>query len=592
MSYSIEMLNCDQRKALLSIVNDNNNVFVTGEPGTGKTFFLKVLKQVLEEQNKNVFVTAMTGAAASLLDGAQTLHQFLGIGLGIQPVKELYDHVKSKKPALFHILQRMEVLIVDEVSMLSKLIFNKMSDYLSLIRNRHDKPFGGVQIVLVGDFCQLPPVKAEFCFISPLWKQAGFQSIQLRENVRQSIDPEFAAMLGRLRWGYDHLIQSDWKMLQEMTRTVFPPGIIPTILFSKRIQVDTVNSHYFLKLKSTMSEDQIRLYKISLADKSITKEFNAYAFNNEIPLSIELCKGTQVMLTRNIDCREGLVNGARGTLTKLNLDSVNIQLLNGKTFEIPYAENIAFVKKNNMTVRVVYSNLPLKYAYAITQHKSQGMTLDAIVVDFADIFENGQAYVAMSRARSRKDVRIMNFKIENIKASSDVKKFYDEIDSISSSKKSDVPPVLNMTIKSPESHSQSKLTTENVHLLPVSQSYIQKNKEASEDGSRTTLGSKYSLATKNRMKAHENKPQTSALKLTRKNVDRLPSTQSYVQKNKEANKSEDGSRTTLGSKYSLATKNRMRGHVNQSKLFSKKNIEKLSYNNDDNPWITVNHRKF
>jgi len=416
-------LNLDQSKAVVAVTENRKNIFLTGEPGTGKTYTIQIIKETLLHQNKKVAVTAMTGTA-SVLANAKTLHSFLGIGLGKKDVDELVKDAYMKQKEKVFALQNTDVLIVDEVSMLDVELFNKISEYLKKIR-RSKLPFGNIQMIFVGDFCQLPPVKGEYCFLSPLWKEASIETIFLTENVRQAKDPEFADMLRRLRWGYESMTEGDLAILEEMGTTVFPDSIVPTRLFPKNAQVDRINKSFFQCLIG--SDDIIDTITCTpKVDSKDAMKFRTYAELTGITFDLELCIGTQVMITRNIDVDEGLVNGTRGVVSAIYRHdlSVDITLMDGRRAHIAYVEASFPVDKRN---EITYRMMPLKYAWAISQHKCQGMTLDAIEIDLGeDIFENGQAYVALSRAEHRKSVRILNFDRFSFKTHVEVKKFYNK----------------------------------------------------------------------------------------------------------------------------------------------------------------------
>jgi ATP-dependent DNA helicase PIF1 len=419
-------LNADQQKAVVVVTEKRKNIFLTGEPGTGKTFTIQIIKDLLVKQGKKVAITAMTGTAA-VLANAKTLHSFLGIGLGKKEVDELVKDVYMKQKEKVLMIQDTDVMIIDEVSMLDAELLHKISEFLKRLR-RSKLPFGNLQMIFVGDFCQLPPVNGNYCFSSPVWVEAEIESIFLKENVRQAKDPEFAEMLRRLRWGYESMTEGDLAILTEMTTTKFPESIVPTRLFPKNAQVDKINKNFFQRLITSRTGGEVdAILCFPKVDSKDAVKFRTYADLTGIALDLELCIGTQVMITRNIDVEEGLVNGTRGVVSAIYRHdlSVDITLMNGQRAHIAYVEaTFPLDKKKESTYRM----MPLKYAWAISQHKCQGMTLDAIEIDLGeDIFENGQAYVALSRAEHRKSVRIVNFDRFSFKTHADVKTFYSSI---------------------------------------------------------------------------------------------------------------------------------------------------------------------
>ena len=199
-------MNTEQTKAIdlikqnnTDIDGDTNNIFITGAAGCGKSFVLnEIIKWLLNtytnDNDCEIGVTASTGAAAVLLDNGRTLHSYLSIGTGIKSASELYSsmskYVKEK-------LIKLKILIIDEISMINDILFTKISDYLSLIKN-NDMPFGGVNLILVGDFHQLPPVKGKYCFKSPVWDNLNLNIINLTTPIRQN-DAQFISILDEIR---------------------------------------------------------------------------------------------------------------------------------------------------------------------------------------------------------------------------------------------------------------------------------------------------------------------------------------------------------------------------------------------------------
>ena len=199
----MDKLNTKQRLAVDSVLNEEN-IFITGPGGTGKSFTIKYIIELLKTNNKNYGLTATTGTA-SVLIGGQTINSFLGIGLGNDKTNNIVKKILSNN-TLYQKLEKLDVLIIDEISMMDDLLFEKISDILSIIKSLNnqankDLPFGGIQMIFVGDFCQLAPVKGLYCFLSSLWDKLNINIVILEELVRQSEDELFQNILRIVRKG-------------------------------------------------------------------------------------------------------------------------------------------------------------------------------------------------------------------------------------------------------------------------------------------------------------------------------------------------------------------------------------------------------
>lgn len=374
-------MNPEQQIALDDVMN-GTNVFITGGAGVGKSY---LVNKIVENTKKQIGICAMTGCAALLINGA-TLHSYLGIGLAKESAQHLAIKVK-KFPAVFERILGLDILLIDEVSMLNNELFEKVYEYLQIVR-RNKKPFGGVQMIFVGDPFQLCPVEGNYCFTSKLWINIKIHT--LSANMRQKGDPIFKELLDRVRWGT--CSNEDLEVLKKLKNTEFPNGIIPTKLYSKNINVDTINQCELSKLTADTKE-----YSYCCANEYSKK----WASTNKIPEKVLLKVGAQVMCTRNIPL-SGLVNGSRGIILSMNNDGVNIKLLNDQIVHLGFIVVSPFDNPN-----LIVKFLPLKLAWAITIHSAQGMTIDALEVDLGkDIFAFGQAYTGLSRATSLSSVRV------------------------------------------------------------------------------------------------------------------------------------------------------------------------------------------
>jgi len=406
----MDSLNTKQQQAVEAVLN-GKNIFLTGPGGTGKSFTIKYIIELLKD--KNYGLTATTGSAAVLI-GGQTINSFLGIGLGSGKISDIIKNIISNR-SIYNRILKLDVLIIDEISMLDDALFDKISNVLSDIKSNVDKkladvPFGGIQMIFVGDFCQLAPVKGLYCFLSKLWDKLDMDIIILDELVRQSGDVLFQKILSIVRKGKctDNIIT----VLEGLKTTQFAENIIPTKLYPINEDVDKINNIEIQRLKDNGNSSV--MYKTTC---SYGYEKAALNFN------VELTEKAQIIITRNIDISKGLVNGTRGVIKHLGSEYVIIQDVYNNTHAINYYKDIINKKKATYIL-----HMPIRTSYALSIHKSQGMTIDAVELDLgANIFAYGQTYTALSRAKSLKSIKIINVDKSSFKLNPYVKKFYSNI---------------------------------------------------------------------------------------------------------------------------------------------------------------------
>jgi len=430
----------DQMKSI-DAIKRGANVMITGPGGTGKTTIINHLVSIKDElmgPEKSLGVTAMTGAAAVLINGT-TLHSYLGIGFGKGDVEDLVKKVMSKEKWKRK-WQDTKVLIVDEVSMLSADLLDKLNAIAKQVR-RSDEPFGGMQIVFGGDFLQLPCIKGEFCFESSAWVECGFRVFHLTKIMRQS-DTVFQECLNRARFG--EITDEDLAYIAHSVPTkerIAEMPIKPTRILCENVDVDEINTRKLCELPDeniykykytvdyNMDNYNPRYHKYTFAD--ITKCCNAQP---ELYLSL----GAQVMLLVNTDVKKGLVNGSRGVVVGFDehMLTVNnkqkkrqipiIQFANKEETRMLVSYHGYEVKEGKKLVGVIYQ-IPLKLAYAITVHKSQGMTLDSAMINLKGVFEYGQAYVALSRVKMIDNLFVKNITKTTFRAHPKALEFYKSI---------------------------------------------------------------------------------------------------------------------------------------------------------------------
>ncbi len=415
LKYDDIKLNEKQSLAYDLIVNRGKNIFLTGVGGVGKSACIHKIKQDLLSSNKNVAITSTTGVSASLIKGS-TLHSYLGIGLGVSSFEKLYKRVSSSG---FYTSRwrNIDLLIIDEVSMLSINLFEKLEKIARYIRE-DIRPFGGIQILLSGDFLQLPTINDDkFLFESELWPKVINEIVLLTEIIRQK-DPVFQSILNKIRMG---VVDDQVKeiLLSREIKYISQDGLIPTYILSTNAQVDKVNKKYYDNLEGPEFS-----YKIEYFWKKKIAYKEKYEPLIRFPLTLNLKVGCQVMHLVN---NGGLVNGSRG-IVKSFKDGYPIVLFKNGVEKMILPE-ILDIEENDDVI-MSYKQLPLKVAFSATCHKLQGSTLDIARIDFKRIFECGQLYVALSRVTSLEGLYLRNVDFNKIKTNPKAVAFYKKIEKI------------------------------------------------------------------------------------------------------------------------------------------------------------------
>ena len=407
-----------EQQVIFNEVKQGSNVLILGSAGTGKSYTLNAIVEWAKKEEKKIGITSSTGVSAINIKG-RTIHSFLGIGLAKTTPYNMYT--KSKKNSkLLKTIRELQILIIDELSMISAELFDKISEYMGLMR-KINKPFGGVQLVLCGDMYQLPPVGGEYCFKSNAWNLIGLRVHILKKIIRQEKDEIFKSILENAKLGI--VSEEHLKILKGKRNSEFGE-VKPTILYSKNINVDVINQVEYEKVIKTGEKE--RVFQTQYIPDN--DEMRAWAKLNNIPSELRLCIGAQVMITANLSVEDGFANGTRCMVSGFTLQGEPIVVL--KTGEqiiidpFPFTDGGGDEEDAERVVRAI----PLKLAYALTIHKSQSCTLDAVVLDLGyDIFEYGQAYTALSRVRDLDSVRISNIRKESFKTHPDVVEFYREL---------------------------------------------------------------------------------------------------------------------------------------------------------------------
>ena len=436
-------LNHEQESAL-NHFKAGKNIFLTGPAGTGKSVTLSKIREYCNLAKIELGITATTGTAAFLING-KTVHSYLGIGLATESAEYIYNHVRHKLSHIPKKLRKIKALIIDEISMLDANLLDKISEYLKLVC-KNEKPFGGIQVVLTGDFCQLAPVSGEYAFKSYVWSELNLKTIYLTKLIRQDGDLKFQKILSDARYGYSSA--ESYKTLSSLSTKEFGE-IKPTILYPRNFDVDKINKLESEKLINSGAKNES--YKIEYPISRSKDKSARWAKSLDIPETVSFCVGDQVVVTANIDQDSGIVNGTRGIIIDVNPIFVTIRKTNDVKIEIRYHETT-----NTEDTDLKLRFMPLKLAYALSIHKSQGMTLDAIEVDIGPkIFAAGQAYTALSRAQNLDSVKVKFIAQKSFIVDPEVLKFYKKIEKdIEESNNKYIHKKLNLLIYNISNHIQ------------------------------------------------------------------------------------------------------------------------------------------
>ena len=443
-----------EQQVVIDCALTGQSLFFTGSAGTGKSFVLRTLVKALKAKHgaSAVFVTAPTGVAACNVGGI-TLHSFAGVGLGKGTAKYLADMVvkHNSKAAKWN---QCQVLVIDEVSMLDGHLMDKLDAVGRRVRYRPDTPFGGIQLVLCGDFYQLPPVGVDrttcFAFESQAWKRAVTRTFQLTHVYRQR-DPVFVQCLNDLRMG---IVSDATARTLTATRnhslvqtTEDGAVVVPTRLYSHNVDVDREN---LARLKDLPGGTLTYKARDEAKTEAARRQMERLPASEVLQLKV----GAQVILTKNIAVGSGLANGTRGVVVRFETKPVDAPFVtqpkpyDGKTDESYWADVamcrypvVRFLLANGTTYlrRIEHdrwtiedgstliaerTQLPLRLAWALSIHKAQGMTIGLLETNVGRCFDYGQCYVALSRATSLETLRVQGFDARRVKVHPKVVAFH------------------------------------------------------------------------------------------------------------------------------------------------------------------------
>jgi len=400
-----------QQSQALAILKTGANVFLTGEPGSGKTHTINEYTAYLRECGIEHSVTASTGIAATHI-GGRTIHSWSGIGIASKLDRYVIDRISSNERVVKRV-SKAKVLIIDEISMLGSETFSMVEAVIREIK-RSPEPFGGLQIILVGDFFQLPPVvKREvvvdnqaqlleskpklFAYESSAWNRLCPLVCYLTQQYRQD-DSEFLDLLGAIRgnsFSKKHLARIEARKIEYEQAPVDAPK-----LYSHNLDVDRVNAEALARMPGKPESFSMS----TRGPKALVESLKKGCLS---PENLQLKKGSAVMFTKN-NLPQGFVNGTLGIVEDFVRPSGNpvIRTRDGNRIE---AEPLEWVLKENDQTLATIEQIPLRLAWAITVHKSQGMSLDEATMDLSSVFEYGQGYVALSRVRRFSGVHLLGY---------------------------------------------------------------------------------------------------------------------------------------------------------------------------------------
>jgi ATP-dependent exoDNAse (exonuclease V) alpha subunit len=381
------------------------NIFLTGQAGTGKSYLLGKIIEDAERRNIRVSRTASTGIAGTHIGGT-TIHSWSGIGIKTKLTTEDLFKVKNNRFSSAKIVKT-DLLIIDEISMLSANTLDNVDEVCRFVRGK-SQPFGGIQVIVCGDFFQLPPVadrisqeSADFAFNAPSWQGADFAVCYLEKNYRQAGDQVLIGILNRMRAG--ELTQNDISVLLS-PRNTSQIDLYGTKLFSTNKKVDAHNLVAFYALQTPIFTYFMQCFGHQTLVDAMKK-------NCLSPENLALRVGTKVMFTVNNHQTGDYYNGTMGEVVEFhhtgeNDDEPPIPVVKiygtGKIVHVTShkweRKELDENGKDKVSARIV--QLPLRWAWAVTIHKSQGCSFDYVHMNLANIFEKNQGYVAVSRART------------------------------------------------------------------------------------------------------------------------------------------------------------------------------------------------
>jgi ATP-dependent DNA helicase PIF1 len=423
----------DQFKQIIQLTTkEGKNVFLNGPGGCGKTYTIKELIRHFKLTNVAYAATALTGTAAYNF-GGKTIHSFIFGGYGDGKPADVLRKIPAVKR---RVINATKILIIDEISMLGAELLNKIDYVLKAIR-RCDDPFGGIILIVSGDFLQLPPVRDTYAFTSPVWGLLKFVRVNFDTPYRFE-DIRYFEMLQRIRLGVPK--ENDYKRLEYRRIDIYDilpddMRIKPTKIYSRRDDVAHENDVELAKIAEAafqfIAEDSLmyerketlipltamtqpELHELMKHNISLKITDHKAILDSMADQLITLKVTAQAMLNYNLDIEGGKINGSRCVIDKINESGVYASFLDGTSMIIP---KVTITRHLHGGLVVCRTQLPLMLGYAITVHKCQGASLDSAIIDLGKtIFDYSQAYVALSRVRKLDGLFLTDFSRSSIKS--------------------------------------------------------------------------------------------------------------------------------------------------------------------------------
>lgn len=440
----------------LEILKTGSNIFLTGVPGAGKSFVINQYVKWLEDKGIYPAITASTGIAATHI-GGRTIHSFVGIGVVDYLDEAGIDRILEREN-LYKKLLSTQVLIIDEISMLDAKVLDKVDAILKAVK-KSEKAFGGIQIIFVGDFFQLPPVtkKGEetkyFAFMSKAWKEAKLLVCYLEEQYRQT-DETFTKLLMAIRENnvdeYHIEILDDlknktcekfgWELPKKINAEEYSEDevIIETEIITRKEftngdldeekALDVLELHSHNKNVDEINDSKLkRIFGKEFIFEMLTQGRASLVENlKKTCLSPEILKlkiGAKIIFTKNsLDGK--YVNGTLGIVKDLDKETIIVETKDGKLIDVKREE---WQYEDDGKVKAKIAQYPLRLAWAITVHKSQGMSLDEAVISLGETFEYGQGYVALSRLRSLEGLFLKSYNAKSLQVNPAICEFDEKI---------------------------------------------------------------------------------------------------------------------------------------------------------------------